>query len=26
MGLLLACCKDCIGSVSVEELKEEDTP
>lgn len=26
MGLLLACCKDCIGSVSVDELKEEDTP
>lgn len=26
MGLLLACCKDCIGSVSVEEIKEEDTP
>ena len=24
MGLLLACCKDCIGAVSVEELKEED--
>lgn len=23
MGLLLACCKDCIGSVSVEEFKEE---
>ena len=22
MGLLLACCKDCIGSVSVEEIKE----
>jgi serine/threonine-protein kinase HipA len=22
MGLLLACCKDCIGIVSVEELKE----
>lgn len=27
MGLLLACCKDCIGAVSVEELKvEEDRP
>ncbi|OWY24295.1 phosphatidylinositol kinase [Sphingobacteriales bacterium UPWRP_1] len=25
MGLLLACCKDCIGAVSVEEVKEEDT-
>jgi serine/threonine-protein kinase HipA len=24
MGLLLACCKDCIGAVSVEEIKEED--
>ncbi|AGY54685.1 HipA N-Terminal Domain-Containing Protein [Bacteroidales bacterium CF] len=24
MGLLLACCKDCIGAVSVEEVKEED--
>lgn len=24
MGLLLACCKDCIGSVSVEEVKEEE--
>lgn len=24
MGLLLACCKDCIGDVSVEEIKEED--
>jgi serine/threonine-protein kinase HipA len=22
MGLLLACCKDCIGIVSVEEIKE----
>ena len=22
MGLLLACCKDCIGAVSVEEIKE----
>lgn len=26
MGLLLACCKDCIGAVSVEEVKEEDKP
>jgi len=25
MGLLLACCKDCIGAVSVAEIKEEDT-
>jgi serine/threonine-protein kinase HipA len=25
MGLLLACCKDCIGNVSVEEIQEEDT-
>lgn len=25
MGLLLACCKDCIGAVSVEEIKKEDT-
>jgi serine/threonine-protein kinase HipA len=24
MGLLLACCKDCIGAVSVEEIKEEE--
>lgn len=24
MGLLLACCKDCIGAVSVHPLKEED--
>lgn len=24
MGLLLACCKDCIGSVSVEEIMEEE--
>jgi serine/threonine-protein kinase HipA len=24
MGLLLACCKDCIGAVSVEEIKPED--
>lgn len=23
MGLLLACCKDCIGAVSVQPLKEE---
>lgn len=23
MGLLLACCKDCIGNISVEEIKEE---
>jgi len=23
MGLLLACCKDCIGAVSVIEVKEE---
>ena len=26
MGLLLACCKDCIGAVSIEELKAEDLP
>jgi serine/threonine-protein kinase HipA len=26
MGLLLACCKDCIGAVSVHPLKEEDKP
>jgi serine/threonine-protein kinase HipA len=26
MGLLLACCKDCIGAVSVEEIKGEDAP
>ena len=26
MGLLLACCKDCIGAVSAEEVKEEDKP
>ena len=26
MGLLLTCCKDCIGAVSVEEVKGEDTP
>jgi serine/threonine-protein kinase HipA len=25
MGLLLACCKDCIGAVSIEEVKVEDT-
>lgn len=24
MGLLLACCKDCIGAVGVEEAREED--
>lgn len=24
MGLLLTCCRDCIGAVSIEELKEED--
>ena len=24
MGLLLACCKDCIGAISVVEVKEED--
>lgn len=24
MGLLLACCKDCIGAVSVEQIKEEE--
>jgi serine/threonine-protein kinase HipA len=24
MGLLLACCKDCIGAVSVEEIAEEE--
>ena len=23
MGLLMACCKDCIGAVSVEEIKED---
>lgn len=23
MGLLLACCRDCIGAVSVEEIKDE---
>lgn len=23
MGLLLSCCKDCIGAVSVEEIKED---
>lgn len=26
MGLLLACCKDCIGAVSVEAIEAEDTP
>lgn len=26
MGLLLACCKDCIGAVSVEEVKQEEQP
>lgn len=26
MGLLLACCKDCIGAVSVEEMKNEIKP
>lgn len=26
MGLLLACCKDCIGAVSVEEIIEEERP
>jgi len=26
MGLLLACCKDCIGSVSVEAIREEELP
>ncbi|MCA0428822.1 MAG: HipA N-terminal domain-containing protein [Bacteroidetes bacterium] len=25
MGLLLACCKDCVGVVSVEEIKEENS-
>jgi serine/threonine-protein kinase HipA len=25
MGLLLACCKDCIGSVSIEESREVDS-
>jgi serine/threonine-protein kinase HipA len=24
MGLLLACCKDCIGNISVEAIQEED--
>ena len=24
MALLLACCRDCIGAVSIEEIKEED--
>ncbi len=26
MGLLLSCCKNCIGVVSVEEIKMEETP
>ena len=26
MGLLLACCKDCIGAVSVEDYLEEEKP
>jgi serine/threonine-protein kinase HipA len=26
MGLLLACCKDCIGAVGIEEVLEEQTP
>ena len=26
MGLLLACCKDCIGAVSIEEVYEEYQP
>lgn len=26
MGLLLACCRDCIGAVSVEEVTEADKP
>lgn len=26
MGLLLACCRDCIGNVGVEEVKEEVEP
>jgi serine/threonine-protein kinase HipA len=26
MGLLMACCRDCIGAVSVEEIKEEEQP
>lgn len=26
MGLLLACCKECVGAVSVLEVKAEDTP
>ena len=25
MGLLLACCKDCIGAVSIEAIKTEDS-
>ena len=26
MGLLLACCRDCIGAVSVHPVKQEDKP
>ena len=26
MGLLMVCCKDCIGAVSIEEVKVEDEP
>lgn len=26
MGLLLVCCKDCIGTVSIEEIKGEERP
>jgi serine/threonine-protein kinase HipA len=26
MGLLLVCCKDCVGAVGVEEVNEEDKP
>jgi serine/threonine-protein kinase HipA len=26
MGLLLACCRDCIGAVSVHQVMEEETP
>jgi serine/threonine-protein kinase HipA len=26
MGLLLACCKNCIGAVSVEQIQEENEP
>jgi serine/threonine-protein kinase HipA len=26
MGLLLACCRDCIGAVSVHQIMEEETP